>query len=192
MLTTPIRQRERRLSPPRYRLLVAAHVIVSGTWLGVAVAKLVLGLAAMRASEPAVGATLYAATAVVNPAFPPLAIGTIVTGVLLGLGTKWGVLQYYWVVVKLGLTVGVIATAVQLGDRFLGQSLATLSGPGVASGTMLGMAWGPVLLISLSVAHTLMLGIATVLSIYKPWGKTWFGRHQLARPVLGRQVAKDA
>jgi hypothetical protein len=140
-LTIPTKQNERRLSPSHYRLLLATHIVVSGAWLGVVVTKLVLGLTAVTAADPDRAATLAVATAVVNPAFPPLAIGTIVTGVLLSLGTKWGLLQHYWVAVKLGLTVGVIATAVQLGDRYLRQAIATLSGSAVESGTM-GMEWG--------------------------------------------------
>jgi hypothetical protein len=30
-------------------------------------------------------------------------------------------------------------------------------------------------------AHLLMLGAATVMSVYKPWGKTWFGRRTAVR-----------
>jgi hypothetical protein len=51
---------------------------------------------------------------------------------------------------KLVLTMGVIGTAVQLGDR------ATL-------------------LLSLAVAHVLMLAVATVISVSQTWGKTWLG-----------------
>jgi hypothetical protein len=40
------KQGERRMSPPAYRLLLAAHIIVSGAWLGIAFAKVVLGAAA--------------------------------------------------------------------------------------------------------------------------------------------------
>jgi hypothetical protein len=41
------------------------------------------------------------------------------------------------------------------------------------------------ILISLSIAHLLMLGAATVISVYKPWGKTWFGRRKTARLQAG-------
>jgi len=95
-------------------------------------------------------------------------------------------LQHYWVATKLVLTVGVIVTAVQLSNRFVRQSISAPSGPAVDNGTILGIASAPTLLISLSVAHVLMLGIATVVSVYKPWGKTWFGR----RKALARSQAK--
>jgi hypothetical protein len=88
------------------------------------------------------------------------------------LGTKWGLLHHYWVVTKLVLTVGVIATAVQLGDRLLRQAVAAPSAPLAGDATTL--------LLALSLAHLLMLGVATVLSVYKPWGKTWFGRRRAA------------
>ena len=84
------------------------------------------------------------------------------------------------------LTVGVIVTAVQLGDRLVRQSISTPSGQAVDEGTILGIASAPTtLLISLSVAHVLMLGVATIVSVYKPWGKTWFGRRKAVRPSHG-------
>ena len=171
------KQGERRVSPWLYRFLLAAHIAVSGAWLGVVLAKLVLGLAALTSATPEVAAALYVAIDVVNVAFPPLAIGTIVTGVFLSLGTKWGLLQHTWVATKLGLTVGVIATAVQLGGRLVRPSMAAPAGPATDGGTLLGFAGVPTLLLALSLAHVLMLGAATVISVYKPGGKTWFGRH---------------
>lgn len=174
------------MSPQVYKLLLAAHIIVSVGWLGIVFAKLVLGLAAMKSGAPAVSDALYVSMEVVNVAFPPAAIGTLVTGVLLSLGTKWGLLRHYWVATKLALTVGVIVTGIALVNRLIRQSISAPSGQAVDSGTMLGIASAPTLLISLSVAHVLMLGIATVVSVYKPWGKTWFGR----RKALARSQAK--
>jgi uncharacterized membrane protein len=156
------------VSPPLYKLLLTAHIIVSVGWLGIVFAKLVLGLAATTSDAPEVSGALFVSMEVVNVAFPPAAIGTLVTGVLLSLGTKWGLLQHYWVATKLALTVGVIATGVFLMDRLVQQSISA-----------------PTLLISLSVAHVLMLGIATVISVYKPWGKTRFGRREAVRTSHG-------
>ena len=172
------KQGERRVSPPIYKLLLTAHIIVSVGWLGVVVAKLALGIAAATSGDPEVARGLYASTQVVNPIFPPAALGTIVTGVLLSLGTKWGLLQYYWVMAKLVLTVGVIASAVRLGDRLVQQAIRAPAGAATEDGTLLGIATAAALLIGLSAAHALMLGAATVISVYKPWGKTWFGRRK--------------
>ena len=163
---------ERQVPPPVYRFLLAAHVVVSGGWLGIAVAKLVLGLAAATSGAPAVSRPLYLSMEAVNFAFPPAAIATLVTGILLSLGTKWGLLKYYWVATKLALTVGVIATGFTLVDRLILRSISAPSAQIVGDDAVLGVPSAPALLISLSAAHVLMLGVATVLSVYKPWGKT--------------------
>jgi hypothetical protein len=180
------KQGERRVSPSLYKLLLTTHIIVSVGWLGVVFAKIVLGLVAITTTVPDTAAALYGAMQALNVAFPPVAIGTIVTGVLLSLGTKWGLLQHYWVVTKIVLTVGVITTAVQLGGRIAPQSIAAPAGQAAADGTILGIASAPTtLLIALSVTHLLMLGAATVISVYKPWGKTWFGRRPTIRLSYG-------
>jgi hypothetical protein len=179
------RQGERRISARLYKLLLTTHIIVSVGWLGVVFAKLALGLATITSSVPEVADALYVAIGVLNVAFPPLAIGTIVSGVLLSLGTKWGLLEHYWVATKLALAVGVITTAVQLGGRIARQPISALSGQEVVDGTLLGITSAPSLLISLSIAHLLMLSAATAISVYKPWGKTWFGRRRTARQQAG-------
>jgi hypothetical protein len=167
------------VSPRVHRLLLATHIIVSVGWLGIVFAKLVLGLRAMTSSAPGVPDALYLSMEVVNIAFPPAAISTLVTGVLLSLGTKWGLLRHYWVATKLALSVGVIVISIALVDRLIRQSISAPSGQAVDDGTILGIASAPAtLLISLSVARALMLGTATVVAVYKPWGKTWFGRRK--------------
>jgi hypothetical protein len=147
--------------------LLSAHIIVSVGWLGTAFAKLVLGLVAVTANFPEYSQNLVVAMEALNVAFPPLAISTIVTGVLLSLGTRCGLLDHYWVVTKIVLTVGVITTAVQLDGRLAQQALA--AGSGVA-------------LASLAATHVRMLTAATILSVYKPWGPTWFRRRRTPRP----------
>lgn len=178
------------MSPQAYKLLLTAHIIVSVGWLGIVFAKLVLGLTAVASGTSNISNALYLSMDAVNVTFPPVAIGTIVTGILLSLGTKWGLLAHTWVVTKTVLTVGVIATAVGLGDRFVQQSIS-LPGQVVDDGTILGIASAPILLISLSVAHVLMLGVATVVSIYKPWGKTQFGRRATGAPSHERTQGDD-
>jgi hypothetical protein len=181
----------RRFSPRVYKFLLTTHVVVSVGWLGITAAKLVLGLVAVLTGAPDRADGLYAAMGAINVAFPPVAIATLVTGVLLSLGTKWGLVRHYWVATKIALTVAVIVTAVQLEDRFVRQPLPTLSGR-MEAGTFLGSE--PLLatlLLFLPVAHLLMLLVATVLSVYKPWGKTAWGRRTV-RPSRENQDRRDA
>lgn len=172
------------MSPQLYKLLLAAHIIVSVGWLGIVFANLVLGLAAIASETPEVSDALYSSMKVVNVAFLPAAIATIATGVLLSLGTKWGLLRHYWVATKIALTAGVTATALALGGRLVRQSISA-----VDDETILGIASAPTFLISLSAAHVLMLGVATVVSVYKPWGKTRLDRRK-ASQSLSREGAR--
>lgn len=98
----------------------------------------------------------------------PLAVASLVTGVLMALGTKWGLFRYYWVVISLVLTVfsvvvlvlhmpSVTATAQVARDA----DLATLKSLG---GDLLHPGIGLVIL----------LGVQ-VLNIYKPQGMTKYG-----------------
>jgi hypothetical protein len=165
---------ERRASPRAYKVLLTAHIITSVGWLGVVFAKLVLALTAATAASPDVSAILLVALDAVNAAFAPASTGAIVSGVLLSLGTRWGLLQHHWVVAKLVLTVGVFGTAVQVVPRIVGLA--------VAEPTLFGLPWGPAALLAFAAAiHLLMLGAATALAVYKPWGKTWLGRRDDAR-----------
>jgi hypothetical protein len=164
---------ERRVSPGVYKLLLTAHIMTAVGWLGVVFAKLVLALAAATAASPDVSAALLVALDAVNAAFAPASTGAIVSGVLLSLGTRWGLLQHYWVVAKLVLTVGVFGTAVQVVPRIVGLA--------VEAPTLLGLPWAPAVLLAFAVIHLLMFGAATALAVYKPWGKTWLGRRADAR-----------
>jgi hypothetical protein len=181
-MITSSKNGERRVSPSLYRVLLTSHIVVSVGWLGVVLAKVVLGALALTAGAPESAAALATAMWRLNVAFPPVAIGTIVTGVLLSLGTKWGLIQHYWVATKLALTVGVIVTAVRLGDRFVQQSTGASLAQAPTSGTLLDISSsGIALLLALAATHLVMLVVATVLSVYKPWGKTWFGRRKAQR-----------
>jgi hypothetical protein len=165
---------EWRLTPPLYKLLLTAHIVASVGWLGIAAAKLALGLTAARSVDPTLSQALWISISVIDRVFPPAAILTLITGIVLGLVTKWGIVQYTWVLVKLVLTIAVPMTAVRLGERFLIDAQA---GP------------SPRALLGLVAIHIVMLGAATVLSIYKPWGKSWFGR-RAAREAVTRAAVR--
>ena len=89
----------------------------------------------------------------------PLSIGALVTGVLLGLGTKWGVFRYPWVTAKLLLVVSVML----VGGLVIGpaqDAILTRGGNDV----------GP--LIRAAAYDVAALALATILSVFKP-GRTF-------------------
>ena len=171
--TTNVRPsiKRRRLSPRLRKFLLAAHVVVSVGWLGIVVTMLVLSIAAATTQEVGMSEAAYVllddvSDTLVAPPPASFSIAALLTGIVLSLGTRWGLFEHYWVVAKLLLTAAVIFSGIFLVDRWLQQASAAPGGT------------APTLLIYASVVHLLMLVAATVISVYKPWGKTKRGRRE--------------
>ena len=85
----------------------------------------------------------------------PLSFGSLATGLVLGLGTKWGVLRHRWVTAKLLLIVSVIL----VGALVIGPSEAAMVDGDGGRETVLIVA---------AAYQVLALCVATGLSVYKP------------------------
>lgn len=165
---TPARPSRRLTGRPR-RLLRAGHVVVAGGWFGLVVAMLVLGVTARTAASVELAASAYRLMARIGGAvIPPMAVATMLSGVVLSLVTPWGLVRHWWIVAKAVLGLVVIVTAVSLTDSWITQAVADASVVG-AAGTRLVVA---------SVVHLAMLAVATVISVDKPWGRTPVGRRR--------------
>jgi DMSO/TMAO reductase YedYZ heme-binding membrane subunit len=102
-----------RLSPQARKVALTAHVTTSVGWLGAVAGVLALAIAGVSATDEQTVRGVYIAMRVTAWAvLVPLALASLVTGVLQALGTRWGLLRHYWVVTKLVITV--IATAILL------------------------------------------------------------------------------
>jgi hypothetical protein len=167
--------------PPGLRkLALTVHLTSSLGWIGAVVAYLALGVAATNGDEPTARAAWIAMEVAGWSAIVPLALVSLLTGLVMALGTPWGLFRHYWVVISLGLTV--FAVAVLLAHMPTVSALAELArGPGPAGrgGDLFHAGAG--LLVLLSVA---------VLNVYKPRGLTPYGwrKQQEERARLGRLV----
>jgi hypothetical protein len=93
----------------------------------------------------------------------PLSVGAILSGITLGLGTRWGVFRYPWVVTKLLLIVSVMV----VGGVVIGPAIdAMLQGRGDTTA----------MLIAAAAYDVLALALATVLGVFKP-GRPFRARH---------------
>ena len=168
----------RRLSPRMRKLVLAAHVLVAVGWFGIVVAKLILEITAVTTADQDLARAAFVFMGRFDRAtFPPAALATLVTGVILSVGTAWGLFQQYWIVAKLLLTVAVIVTGVAFVGEWTRQLIeASPGGPigyqAASSGVGAAATW----LIGAAVAHALMLGAATFISVVKPWGRIRAGR----------------
>lgn len=154
-----VRTPGRRVLPQRLRqTLLTAHVMMSVGLLGDAAGFLAVAVRASRTDDPAVVLELVKVLNMFSLVFGiPLSVGTLLSGVALGLGTKWRVFRYPWVTAKLAL----IVTVMLVGALVLGPAQAE-----ILAGTRDATAQ----LIAGASYDVLALGVATGLSIFKPGG----------------------
>lgn len=161
--------------PPRARkLTLITHITTSVGWLGAVIAYLALDVAAAIGDDPqTVRAAYLAMDLTVRYAIIPLALASVVIGIINALGTSWGLVRHYWVLVKLGLTL--LATTILLIEARTVSDLADLAAVGADPRTLSST-------LAHSVGGLIVLVIITVLSVIKPRGLTPHGwRQQRAR-----------
>jgi hypothetical protein len=166
------------------RAWLIVHVVSSVGWLGIEIAMLALCLTGMAAGHPASMRGRYdAAAALADTTLLPAALLMVVSGVVLSVGTKWGLARYHWVFAKLVIGgVLLVASAFTLNANL--RTVADLAGSGSpAGGDTAGLA-GMMSVIAL-------LGLAaTVLSILKPWGRIDWRRIRAAvRPTRAEETS---
>jgi hypothetical protein len=160
------------MTPNLRKFVLTAHVTFSVGWLGSVVAYLALAVAALTSQDAQTVRAAWIAMELTGWfVIVPLALASLLVGVVNALGTPWGLFRHYWVLVKFLLTV--FATIILLlhmptVSYFAGiaaetdsVSLAGLRGELIHGGGGL-----------------LVLLAATILSIYKPRGMTPYGRRK--------------
>lgn len=92
--------------PPRLRrFALATHLACSVGWIGGVGAYLVLSVAAMTARDAATVRAAWIAMDLVGwYAIVPAALASVLTGLVVALGSPWGLLRHYWVLISFLLT----------------------------------------------------------------------------------------
>jgi len=158
------------MTPRLRKFALTAHVVSSVGWLGAVVAFLALAVAALSSDDAELVRAVYlAAEPLTWFVMIPLALASLVTGIVQALGTAWGLFRHYWVIFK--LLIAVFATVVLLMYTQTVGSLADVA----AEGADLREVRGPTFVLH-SGAALLLLLMATALAVYKPQGMTRFGR----------------
>lgn len=153
--------------------MLTAHLSFSVGWLGAVAAFLALALAGVLSAQPQQMRAAYLAMDLTAWfVIVPFCLASLVTGLVQSLGTEWGLLQHYWVTIKLLMTV--LATIVLLLHMQPISHMASVAATDRLSVTDLrGVR---VQLVADASAALLVLLVATTLSVYKPRGKTRYAR----------------
>lgn len=157
------------MKPGTRKLALTVHLTASVGWIGGVIVYLALGVAAATDTNPETIRSAWLAMELIGwNVLIPLALASLLTGLLMSLGTKWGLFRHYWVAISFVLTAfsnvvlilhmpGVSETA----DRARAADAVELQGLG---GDLLHPGVGLLILIGVQ-----------VLNIYKPTGLTRYG-----------------
>ncbi len=153
-----------QLSRPARRALLVLHVAVSVGWLGLAVGLLALSITGYTTGSPETAGVAYRAMKIFGDWLVlPVALASLVSGLVLSLRTSWGLTRYHWVHAKFWLTLvtvllsvfslrpGINRLAAEAAAGTLRPDLGLLVAPAVATATYL---------------------FSTAISVLKPWGPT--------------------
>lgn len=159
------------MSPGLRKLTLAVHLTLSIGWIGAVAAYIALDVAATMSGNAQTLRTAYLGMESISRyVIVPLAFASLLTGLVISLGTKWGLFRHYWVVISLVLTI--VATVVLLVERQVISSYAEMAADPITSAEDLRALPGT---LPHSVAGTLVLLVVLVLNIYKPQGLTRYG-----------------
>lgn len=160
------------------KVTLAVHLTVSVGWIGAVATYVALDVAAATGRDAAtLRAAYHAMEAIVRSVIVPLAFATLLTGVVISLGTKWGLFRHYWVLISLLLTM--FATLVLLAETRTIGALADIAADPATSVDDL-RTLGSTLVHS--VGGTVVLLMILVLNIFKPPGMTRYGLRATAPP----------
>jgi hypothetical protein len=156
--------------------MLTVHVASSVGLLGAVAVFLVLAVVGLTSEDAQIVRAAYIAMALTAwVVVVPLAFASLLIGIVESLGTRWGLFRHYWILAKLVLTVlAIVILLLQM------AGISTVAG--VAEATALSSADLHKARLSF-VAHAggglLVLLLPLGLSVYKPRGRTAYGRRKL-------------
>ncbi|WP_202817956.1 hypothetical protein [Actinopolymorpha cephalotaxi] len=147
--------------------VLLVHVAAAGTWLGIDVVMAVVVFTAVLSDDRHTVALCYQALRLFT-VWPLLVTGLmcLTSGIWLGLGTRYGLLRYWWVAVKLALNLlltGLVLVALRptVAESAEYGRLLAAGQPGIPPQDMI---YPPIV-------SPLLVGFAFVLAVFKPWGR---------------------
>jgi hypothetical protein len=161
------------ITPALRRFTFTTHIASSIGWTGAVVAFLAFAVIGFTSNDEM---TVRRAYLLMAPAawfvLVPLAHASLLSGIILAVGTTWGLFRHYWVVLKLGITV--FATVILLIYMETFRQMAGVAADPVVDLAVVRNA-SPILHAILAL---ILLLAATVLGVYKPFGMTDYGRRK--------------
>jgi len=164
------------MTPRVRKFALTAHISSAVGLLGAVAVFLALAVAGLTSQDAETVRAAYLAMKLTAWFIViPLAFASLLIGLIESLGTRWGLFRHYWVLAKLVLTVlATIVLLLQMGSiNYLGRVAAetTLSSADLFEAR--------ISLVAHAAGGLLVLFVPMALSVYKPRGRTRYGRRKL-------------
>lgn len=161
------------LTPGVRKAALTAHVTISVGWLGAVAGFLALAVSGLMSRDAQLVRAAYLAMDVTGWfVIVPLGLATLPTGLIMSLGTEWGLFRHYWIVAKLLITV-VATTLLLVHMQPVGHLARAVAAATLANGELGGLR---VQMVADAGAAFVALLVATTISIYKPRGLTPYAK----------------
>ena len=165
------------------KLLLAVHLTCSVGWIGSVIAYVVLDFTVASSTDDVLVRSAWVGMGLVaSSVILPLAIASLVTGIAIAAGTRWGLFRHWWVLISLVLTIAAVVV-LQMETGVIVRSAAIAADPQTSTERL--MALPNTLLHSLG--GLLVLLVIQLLNVYKPQGLTPYGwrKQQSERATRG-------
>jgi len=171
------------------KFALTAHVTCSVGWLGAVGAFFALAIAGLTGHDAQMVRAAYLAMELTAwLVIVPLACAALPSGLVMSLGTEWGLFRHYWVAAKLLITI--VATIILLMHlQPIGHVASVVATTTLARGELAGLRMQ---LVADAGAALVALLAATALSVYKPRGLTAYGRRRQREQLAGVRSERES
>ncbi|UUZ83686.1 hypothetical protein LJK88_07655 [Paenibacillus sp. P26] len=161
-----------KLSMKKKQLIIVIHVLSVVCWLGGAMAMLLLGMYMLKAEN---GEQLYYTLDnmhLIDVVFIRYtALVALLTGIVLSVWTNWGLFKHYWILIKLILTLALIAFGIEYMGDWLSQIVRMAKQERFLALSDAAFLKASYSLIGGALANIVSLVFMTAISYFKPFGK---------------------
>ncbi len=171
------------------KAVLATHIIVSLAWMGIIAAMEAMTVMGTLTTDHQTQVSVFAMDSLLDSIYLGLvSLFAVLTGVVCATGTKWGLLQRKWVVVKFAATTVVMSLGFGVNHQLIMQANKLLEN-GATPAEVSRIGWW---LTIFGAQGVILLTMSAVISTYKPWGLTKRGRRLQAIAAMERPKRRSA
>ncbi len=165
------------MTPRLRKWALTAHITFSVGWIGAVAGFLVLSIAGLTSRDAEIVRGAYLAMNLIGwCVIVPMSLAALASGLVQALGTEWGLFRNYWVLVKFVLTI--LATILLLLHQYTAVAEAARRASVAAPGAFPEVGRLGTQLVGDAGLAVLVLLVITTVSVFKPWGRTRYGRSE--------------